>query len=177
MVKFLSQIIGAKVLLYQERAIVGEVLRVLIDPDDGAFVGLVVAPVHQKDVSYIPTNEIKGFGQGFLMVEGLGSLSEQSDVIKIKHVLDNEPMIIGAKVIDENGQRIGKVEDATIDLKLSVIKKIYVNPLMPFGILGGQRIIDHKQIVKIEQKIITVKSTETKEKGRMALPAKLPVAE
>lgn len=172
MIKFINQIIGANIILFQERAIVGQVSRVLIDPDDGAFVGLVVAPVHQKQETYIPTTEIKGFGRGLVMVEDLRSLSEEEDVILIKKVLDGEPQIIGAPVFDEDGTRLGKVNDATIDVRVGVLKKLYVNPPLLAGILGDQKIIDAKQIVKIEKKRITVQGTRVKKKS-ISMPMEL----
>lgn len=177
MVKFISQIIGARVLLYQERAIVGEVSRVLIDPDDGTFVGLTVQPVHQKELAYIPTNEIKGFGEGFVLVEGLDSLSEKEDVIKIQKVLETEPLIIRSRVITESGQRIGTVEDATIDLRYSVLKKIYVNPNLLLGIIGTQKIIDRKQIIKIIKKTIVVKDAKTTSRAEIPIGTEIPVTE
>ncbi len=163
MMKFVSQLVGAKVLLYQEGAIVGEASRVLIDPDDATFVGLAVQPSHLRSERYIPTSEIKGYGSGYLMAKGLSSLSEENEVIKIRKVLSNEPQIIGARVVTEDGTRIGKVADATVNLKDSILDKLYLTSLLNIGLLGEQKIIDRSQILKIEKKKIIVRDTkETK---------------
>lgn len=177
MVKFVSQLIGADIILFQERAIVGRVTRVLIDPDDGSLVGFVAKPVHQNKDSYIPTSEVKGLGKKLIIVEGLSSLSEADDVIKIDKVLRNEPMIIGSQVYSESGQHLGRVEDATLDMTLAVLKKLYVKPLFLAGILKEQQLIDASQIVKIEEKKIIVRDSKIKEKSPLAMPAEIPLAE
>jgi sporulation protein YlmC with PRC-barrel domain len=176
MIKFINQLIGAKVILFQERAVIGQVTRVLIDPDDGVFIGLAVAPVHEKQETYIPTTEIKGFGRGLVIVEDLRSLSEAGDVIRIKKVLDDEPEIVGASVFDEGGIRLGRVGDATVDVRIGVLKKLYVNPPLLAGILGNQRIIDAKQIVKIEKKRITVRDTKVRKKN-ISLSLEIPATD
>lgn len=177
MVKFVSQLIGADIILFQERAIVGRVTRALIDPDDGSLVGFVARPVHQNKDSYIPTSEVKGLGKKLIIVEGLSSLSEADDVIKIDKVLKNEPMIIGSQVYSESGQHLGRVEDATLDMTLAVLKKLYVKPLFLVGILKEQQLIDASQIVKIEEKKIIVRDSKIKEKSALAMPAEIQLAE
>lgn len=177
MVKFISKIIGAKIILFQERAIIGMVKRVLIDPSDGAFVGLAVNALHNNKEMYIPLTEIKGFGQGLIIIEELSSLSDSEEVIKIKEVLESEPKIANSLVVTENGQKLGRVEDATLDLRIAQLKKIYVNPRYLKGILGDQLIIDAKQIVAIEQERIIVKDGFAKEKKPVVLPAQLPIVE
>jgi len=177
MVKFMSQLIGAEIILFQERVIVGRVTRVLIDPDNGSLVGFVARPVHQNKDAYIPTNEIKGLGKKLIIVEGLSSLSAADDVVKIDKVLKNEPMIIGSQVYSESGQHLGRVEDATLDMTLAVLKKLYVKPLFLAGILKEQQLIDASQIVKIEEKKIIVRDSKIKEKSALAMPAEIPLAE
>lgn len=177
MVKLISQLTGARVLLFQERAFIGEVQRVLISPDDGSLVGFVITPTHQKELAYIPTNEIKGYGQGFLLIENLTSLSETDEVIKIRQVLDNEPKIIGTTVVTESGLKLGKVSDATVDVRLNTLKKLYVSGPISLGPFGTQKVIDLKQIVKIERKTIIVRDSTQKERQSLMTPAEATTGE
>jgi uncharacterized protein YrrD len=177
MIKFISQLIGARVILYQERALVVKVSRVLIDADNVALVVLAINPVHQKATSYIPLGEVKGFGQKLIIVESLESLSEPADVVRIEKVLQNEPEIIGALVVTEGGQKIGKVDDATLDLKFSSLKKLYVSRSFLPDILGEQKIIDARQIVKIEKKKIIVSDLGVKKRSALVMPEELPATE
>jgi sporulation protein YlmC with PRC-barrel domain len=177
MVKFISKIIGSKVVSFQERALLGLVERVLIDPADGTFVGLVVRVAFDQEERYVALGDIKGFAQGLVIVEELNSLSGPDEIIRLGEVLKNEPRLIGASVVTESGQKLGRVEEATIDIGLAVLKKLYVSPRFLPAILGEAKIIDARQIVKIGQREIIVRDTKTKIKKMLALPTEAPISE
>lgn len=177
MVKLISQLIGAKIILFQERARIGEVIDLLIDPKDGAFVGLEIIEERENKYKYIPPSEIKGLGQGFVMVKDLNSLSEEEDVIKIKEVLSCRPEIIKSKVYSEDGEFIGRVVDATINFKLSALEKIYVTPKMSIKFFSENLVISAKQIVEIKKREIIVKNGKRKVKESKFAPVVTPISE
>jgi uncharacterized protein YrrD len=156
MMKFISKVIASKVISFQERAILGSVTRVLIDPADGALLALVVN-VRSRDEKYIPQTEVKGFGEGVVIVEGVSSLSDAEEVIKIAEALEEEPIILGAEVVTEAGDYLGRVDDATLDLGTGSLKSLYVNPKYLGKLLGEQKIISLKQVLRIEKRRIIVK--------------------
>lgn len=177
MVKFISQILSAKALLFQERLMVGEVSRVLIDPKDGALVGIEIKGENEEEVRYIPPTEIKGFGNGLVLIKDLNSLSTADEVIKIKEVLDQKIEIIKSKVYFEDGRYLGRVDDATINLKISTLEKIYVNPRLSTKFFSECLIISAKSIVKIEPKKITIKDDRVKSKKSILSPVVAPITE
>lgn len=154
--KFMSKIIDSKVISFQERAVLGIVTRVVIDPTDGALLSIALNS-HSKEDKYVPQAEIKGFGEGVVIVEGASSLSDAEEVIKIAAVLAEEPIILGADVVTDSGNILGKVEDATLDLRTGSLKNLYVNPKYLGKLLGEQKIISLKQVVRIERKRIIVR--------------------
>jgi sporulation protein YlmC with PRC-barrel domain len=167
MVKLISELQGAQIILFQENAKVGEVQEVVISPDDGAFLGITLIDPIEKKPKVIPAIEIKGFGSGLVLVKGLESLTEFDDVIKVKKALELGAKIIGERVETESGQNLGKVTDATINFELVALEKLYVsaNPLLSF--IAKDLLVPAKKIVEIQKKkiIVTdefVKNTEAK---------------
>jgi sporulation protein YlmC with PRC-barrel domain len=177
MVKFIGRVIGAKVLLFQERAQVGEVLDVLIDADDGAFVGLEISSSISSEPAYVPASEIKGFGQGFVLIKQIESLSSAEEVVRIKKVIENRPKILNAKVYNETGRYIGKVEDATLSFKLLALEKIYINPRLTTKFLAESLIISARMIVRIEPNKIIIKDDAIQSKEPKYAPKAAPATD
>ncbi|MDD3481172.1 MAG: PRC-barrel domain-containing protein [Patescibacteria group bacterium] len=176
MVKFISKIKGSQIILFQERARLGTVTDVLIDPKDGSFVGLSVE-VPGDGMRYIPTSEIKGYGTGMVMINDLGSLSAADDVIRIKKVLPEKPEIVGARVYTEEGAYIGKVNDATINVELNALERLYIGGRTLFDIFSSDRIIAAKNIVRIEKKKIVIAGSGAKKVLSESLQAKAEPSE
>jgi sporulation protein YlmC with PRC-barrel domain len=128
MVRFISDIIGSQVLLFQERAHVGPAKEVIIDPNDGSFLGIVVFDPIERKKKVVPASEIKGSGKNFLLIKDYDSISEPEDVIKIQSALEINPKIIDARVETQSGQYLGKVGDATVNFKMMCLEKLYVHP-------------------------------------------------
>jgi sporulation protein YlmC with PRC-barrel domain len=177
MVKFISKIEGARVLLFQEAVSIARVTEVLIDPDNGSFVGLAVKLEGEGEPKYIPTNEIKGFGRGFVLVKDISSFASRDDVVRIRRVLKNNPKIIGARVYYENGRYIGRVEDATVSLKLYSLEKLYVIPTLSLKLFSENFIFSSKMISRFENNRIYIKNPEVAVSTSDQLAGLAPVVE
>lgn len=156
MIRFISDVVGSSVLLFQEKAHVGPVREVIISPDDGSFLGIVVFdPIGRKKM-VVPAGEIKGGGKEFILIKDYDSLTEPDDVVKIKAALEINPKIIGAHVETMSGQFLGKVYDATIDFKLMCLERLYIAPASIIRFLARDLIIPAKKIIRIEKERIIV---------------------
>lgn len=177
MIRFITDIIGSQVLLFQEKAHVGPAREVIISPDDGSFLGIVVFdPIGKKNM-VVPAGEIKGSGKEFLLICDYDSLTEMDDVVKIKAALQINPKIIGARVETMSGQHLGKVKDATIDFKLMCLERLYVAPASIIQFLAKDLIIPAKKIIRIEkEKIIVSDEFVTVSEKKSAITA-IPVPE
>lgn len=120
--------------------------------------------------------EIKGFGEDFVMINDLKSISETDDVIRIKTALETGSKIIGAKVETESGQKLGRVTDATIDLKFGALERLYVNVIPLISFLSKDLIISAKKIIEIQKNKIIVSDEFAKEKVKKmaAMPSAVP---
>jgi sporulation protein YlmC with PRC-barrel domain len=173
MVKLITDIIDAQVLLFQEKAHVGPVRDVIIAPVDGSFLGVMIFDPIDRMTKVVPASEIKGSGKDFLLIKDYSSLTEPDDVVRIKAALEINPKIIGARVETKSGQYIGKVNNATINFKLMCLERLYVSPASLLEFLAKDLIISAKNIVEIQKDKIIVSDTyaTVKEKSIVTTPA------
>jgi sporulation protein YlmC with PRC-barrel domain len=172
-IKLLSKIIEANILLRQEHAQLGPVTGYLISPDNGDFLGVFCFdPVEGAD-KFIPFAEINGFGDSILMARGYDSLIFAGEIARNTEALRVAPRIIGQKVKTKSGKRIGRVTDATINLKTGKLDKIFVSAFPLLALVTTDRIIPAKKIVEITKKIIFI--ADDAERVKSGNLAKIPL--
>jgi uncharacterized protein YrrD len=174
MVRFISDIIGSQVLLFQERAHVGPAKEVIIDPNDGSFLGIVVFDPIERKKKVVPASEIKGSGKNFLLIKDYDSISEPEDVIKIQSALEINPKIIDARVETQSGQYLGKVGDATVNFKMMCL---YVHPNSFIKFLAKDLIIPAKKIIEIQKNRIIVSDEFVTIRETKAAISAIPIPE
>jgi len=176
MIKFFSEILGSEVLIKQERLRGGKITSIIINPDDGTFLGILTDSYPGKKTA-IPASEITGFGDGIALVNSIDSLGEPDDIIRIKTALGKKTKIIGQKVFTESGQKLGKCINATLNLRYQKLDKIYVTPKAYISFLATDLIISAKNIIEIKADRIIVSDEFAKVRAAQLAPKVSPVAE
>jgi len=173
MIKLFSEIIRAKVILANERAYVGYVKDIVISDEDGTFLGVSCTDELGRKIKYIPSVEFKGFGPDSIIVNGYDSLSDLDDLVRLKEVVDRKIKIIKSSVITKEGKKVGKVNEATINLKHMALERIFVTPVLRIKNFAKDLIIPAKSIEQIlPNKIIIAEDVlKTKKKAVIMSPA------
>lgn len=90
-----------------------------------------------------------------IVVNDYDVLSEPSDLVRLRDVLNTRFEVLGKLVVTTRRARIGKVEDYSVELESMYIQKLYVSrPL--YKISGGNLGVDRTQIVEITDKKIII---------------------
>ena len=87
-----------------------------------------------------------------------------TDVIKIKEIIDLNFNLSGMKVVDENGEKIGKISDFTISLDNFTVQQLIVRRPLLKSFNTSELTIHRNQITSIDDDKITIKS-ETEKKS------------
>lgn len=164
MLKFLSELVGLKILLFQEKAVYGPVTGYLINHEDGKLVGLFTRSPLDKKEKFIQSTEIKGVGDDFVLIDSVTTPSDPAEIIKLRELLEVHPLILGETVKTESGRRVGRVKDAAISLRSLRIEKLYINSWGSLKALTKEIILPAKNIVRIEKKVIFVTDLEGRAK-------------
>ena len=170
MQKFASDFAKNKVILRQEGMVAGEVEEVIINPENGDFLGLVIGRRGKKKKLALSEKDIIGVSNGFVLVRGAGSLGDLDEIIRIKNARDQKISIEHNRVYTLSNIFLGRVSDYSIDLVSGKLSRLYVQP-WAISKIASQHIIDAKRIVSIKKNRITVEDAVVKGKKKVSLKA------
>jgi uncharacterized protein YrrD len=127
----------------------------------------------QPAVLYI--DDIREIGSMGMIVDSADNIMSPKGLVRLQEVLDYGFDLIGKHVIEDNGNKLGRVSDYCIDNKSYFIVKIHVQPAM-FKMWGtAELVIDRSQIIEINDKAIVVRSATAKEEKGVKMPVSLAV--
>jgi uncharacterized protein YrrD len=145
--------------LYFEDKKIGLVLDVIIDPEKGLFLYLIL-----NNNRYLEAKDVKEFLNNKVVIKN------DKNINKIKKKYKN--IIINNKVYTLSGEKLGKVSDFEIDLSTDRLSKIYVSGgNIIKNLIRGELIINKDQIISIsEDKIIVENIIARKKQKNKILP-------
>ena len=116
--------------------------------------------------------DIRQFSSDCLIIDSFDEIEDPKEIVRLRDVAERNFNPIGRMVVNESGQRLGKVEDYTINLKTSMLQKLYVHQSLMKSILFNSLVIDRTQIIEVTAKQFTVRDASVTEPSltRQAVP-------
>lgn len=137
----------------------GEVKRIIIDHNNGNFLGLFL-----KNKNIIHAEDIGKFGEDAVMVQSEKELMPLKDNSEFEEIIKAKIRIIGNKVVTQSGVELGEVKDYEVSEERNKLYKIFVSTGFLKDLFKGELIITEDKIISIGKDAIVVKDT--------AIPAK-----
>lgn len=157
-----SNIAGLPVAAAEQRAKIGIVKDLVISPDDGAILGIIIGiGLMYLNPKIITWQDIRSLAKDGVVTSSSDDLLPMKEVIRIKNLLESHFNLIGLPVFTASDEKLGKVYDYTIETALGQLKSI---------ICPG-RIITKSKIIRIESKKIIVASGVKKIEPKIQLRA------
>lgn len=158
-----DRLLGTPVMSLQVGAKIAETIEPVIDPRNLIIVAYEVdgplLEVHPKFIRIADIRELSDIG---MIVDSSDELIELNDVIKIKEIRQLAFKLIGMKVVDQRGHRLGKVEEYVVDTDTFMIQQLSVKGGLIDSLSSTGHLINRSQITEISDTVIVVKSAETK---------------
>lgn len=137
---------------------VGDVEKIIVDPKEIKVIGFLIKigtifPKF-KVVSFQDVIELDDSG---IVIGSNEDLLEREEIVRIKDLLKYKFTILGLRVKEENGQKIGFIEDGLIDSQTGDLLRIYTRDLLNIRKL----VFERSRIIKMDLKEVVVK-TEAK---------------
>lgn len=157
----------------------GRVAGAIVDPRQLKIIAFYCSgPAIHYDPAILHSEDIREVNQLGLIIDSADDIMSQDDLVRLKEVMNFKFQLEDKPVVEENGRKVGKVGDYSVEVGSFYIIKLHVKP----GILGSfkttERIIDRSQIVEITPQKIVVKSPTVKdEKPEPEIAPNLPVVE
>ena len=158
-----ERLLGTPVMSLQVGTKIATTVEPIIDPRNLIILGYEVdGPLLESHPKFIRIADIRELSDIGMIIDSSDELVDLDDVIKIKEVLSLNFTLVGMKVVDERGHKLGKVEDYILDTDSFVIQQLSVKGGILSSLSSTGHMIHRSQITEISDTVITVKSTDKK---------------
>ncbi|MFY9228087.1 MAG: PRC-barrel domain-containing protein [Candidatus Microsaccharimonas sp.] len=137
--------------------------RPLIDPTNLKIVAYEVdGPLLTEHPSFLRTADIREMSGIGMIIDSTDELLGLHDVIKVEELYGMGNWLIGKAVINTDKQKLGKIEDYSVDTGSFMIQQLNVKRGLLRGITETGLLVHRTQIVEINDDAIIIKSTKKK---------------
>lgn len=168
MQKLASEFEKTIIITKNERAVLGSLKDIIINPDTGDIVGIVCHVTGARKDMVANSSDITGIGTNFIMIGSADNIAEPDEIIRIKEVLNKEIELIDSKVVDEDGRNLGKLRDYSVNLKTMRLERLYVTSVSFVKLISKDLLIPSNDIIRIEKGKITVRGGSIKAAQKIA---------
>lgn len=147
----------------------GELARtseLIIDPRQLTIAAIyVVGKLLDHSPSILHTADIRELGPLGCIVNDSSALMPPDDLVRLQEIIDFDFRLIGIRVEDEDGRKLGKVQSATFEPTTYTIQQIITEQSWLQSIMESSHVIHRSQIIAVTNQKIVVHSAETKDQA------------
>lgn len=151
---------------------VGTAVEPIINPNNLKIEGWHAIDRFTNQSLVLPASEVRELMSEGLAVNDHDAMTEPSEMIRLKKVIDINFKLLGKKVVTENRKKVGKVNDFAFDPKSFYVQSLYLSERGLKALAGNDRIIGRGQIVQITDKTIVVRDTDVSVSFTARVPAR-----
>lgn len=171
MLKLYESIPGINVMSLRTGSPVGNIIRPIINPNNLYIEGWFVKEPRNNDQLILLSNDIRDvLPQGFA-INDYEVLSQPSELIRLKELMELNFKLINLKVSSEGGKTYGKINDYAFETKNFYIQKLYVGQSLVKNFSGGSLSIDRSQIIEVTNRRVVIEDPSEKSRSRAASPS------
>ena len=158
-----TRLINTPVMSIQTGSQVASTKMPVIDPYTLRIMAYEVdGPLLAERPSFIRIADIRELSDIGMIIDSSDELVIPSDVLKLQEFYELDFHLIGLRVRDIHGKKLGKVEDFTLDTDDFTIQQLTVRAGLLTSLSTTGHVIHRSQITKVTRSEIIVKSTEKK---------------
>lgn len=153
-----TRLIGTPVMGLQTGTKLAETASALVDPANLKIMAYTLeGPLLTERPSLIRMADVRELSDIGMIVDSSDEFIGLGDVIKIQELYELGFNLIGMRVIDEQGHKLGKVDDYSLDSSSFIIEQLNVRRGGIRGITETGLLIHRSQIVEINNHQIVVR--------------------
>ena len=156
----------------------GEIARTkkaIIDPEDLKIIAYTLeGAIIQNDPdvgNILDLADVREMSEKGFIVDSADVFTARDDVIKLDEIMSLDFDLVGLKVIDQRGKKLGKIIDYTIDSGSFMVYQLIVQRPVMASFIDPQLTINRSQIVEIDDFKVTIKHSTSKVKVKKAKEA------
>lgn len=131
----------------------------IIDPRNMKIVAFYVAGQQLEDTpSVLHPSDIRELSDIGMIVDNSERIMGTEGLVRLQAVIDLNFQLVGKKVIDEQGNKLGKVMDYIVEPDDFTIQQLNIQQSILQSLGTATSVIRRTQIVAVREKVIVVKS-------------------
>ncbi len=135
----------------------------IIDPSNLKILAYEVdGPLLAERPSFIRIADVRELSEIGMIIDSNDEFIGIDDVISIQKINALNFHLIGLNVVNELKQKLGKVEDFSLDTDSFIIQQLNVRPTIIKSLTNASMLIHRSQIIEINNQAVVVKSTAKK---------------
>lgn len=154
---------------------IGQTLAVIIDPFKLRVAGFYL---DANTDNILLAGDMRELSPQRILINSTDVLTNEAELPRLAEVLAMNYELVGKKVMSRSKQRLGSVEAYVIDTLNTEIQKLHVRQPLLRSFSGGTLIVDRRQIVEINDRMVIVEDAAAQKPawaGRKALSRSVPV--
>lgn len=159
-----SDLLGLPIMSLQTGGEIAYTSRVVINPTDLRVIAYELDGTQlDEHPSFIRIEDIRELSDLGFIIDSSDELTILDDIVVEKEFYDNPLQLEGMKVVDDHGQKLGKVDHTVTSTGTFYIEQLNVRQPFFKSITNTELLIHRRQILDIQKDIIIVKSGVEKE--------------
>lgn len=158
-----SKLIGIPIVGLQTGTKLASTKAPVIDPSNLRVMAYEInGPLLSERPSFIRIADVRELGEAGMIVDSSDEFVGVKDIIALQKIYELNFKLIGLKVTDEAGHKLGRVDDYSLDSDSFVIQHLNVNHGIFKSISESGLMIHRSQIIEINNHSIIVRTTAKK---------------
>lgn len=173
----IANMLGASVMSLQTGQPLAKISSAIIDPRNLKIVAFYVnGPMVDFSPAVVFSEDIREFGELGAIVDSSDNILSPEGMVRLGEVISYSFNINNLWVVDENKNKLGRVENYTLNPENFLIQQLYLKPTLMKSFSVANLTISRNQIIEINNQKIIVKSPKVREKTAQKV-ANLPISE
>lgn len=176
MLQLTKTLLNCPILSLRTGGVIGTTTQAIINPNNLKIEGFYCDDHFSKQRAVLLSQEIREVIPAGLVVNDTDALTDPSELVRLREVLELAFELIGKQVVTVSKERVGKVNDYAADSATLYVQKIYVSQNLLKNFSGGQLSVDRTNIVEITNKRIVIQDIlQPTKAARTTSPVTAPV--
>lgn len=142
--------------------------RAIIDPEDLKIIAYTLeGAIIQNDPevgNILDLADVRELSEKGFIVDSADVFTTRDDVVKLDEIMSLDFNLVGLKVVDQRGKKLGKIVDYTIDSGSFMVYQLIVQRPVMSSFIDPQLTINRSQIVEIDDFKVTIKHSTSQVK-------------
>ena len=171
MLQLSASLINRPVMSLRTGGMVATTEELIINPNNLKIEGIYCIDHFSKERLVLLPQDIRDILREGFVINDHEVLTEESELIRLKPIIELAFVLAGKSVQTEKKQRLGKVVDFAVDDQTLYVQKLYVGHSILKSFSNSQLSIDRNQIVEITNRRIVIKEIQKPAKVNVSVVA------